>query len=184
VPLTVKVKAKADFDDRQGGVTASLFGVTVFKLEGEFDKSDGGLLVFNRKKKKDFKFKPDQKGALGFVRMMKNFDYALVGNLNVRRISIKLNYGHAENNAFKSVMYTGAVRMVFYSLVSVLKAKQYVEIAEEITPVFGQKTLDIELYGIFSLSLADIIYGFCVIRIRKTIRFFKQRFKQKHKAAG
>jgi len=183
VPLRVKVKGGVDFDDGQGGLSATLFGITVFRLEGEFDKSDGGLLIFNRKKKRDYKFKPNQKGAVGFMRMMKNFDYALIGNLNIRRISLRIRYGHAGGDAFKSVMYMGAARMVFYSAISVLKSKQYVEVAEDIVPVFGQKTFAVELYGIFSLSLADIIYGFCAIKIRKFKRRIWQKFKQKRKAA-
>lgn len=161
-------------------MSASLFHVTVFRAAGEFkpvSPTEGGLVLFNNKKRQDIKVKVNQRTLKQTIETIKNFNYMTFGNLNVREVYIKIYYGNG--NAFKSVMYLNTARIAFYSLTSVLKSVQPLDIHEQFIPIFNKKALEIDFHGILSLSIADIIYGFLLSKWQKFRRVLQRKFKRK-----
>jgi len=173
VPIKIKAKLFIDFESERGGVLVRVFGIKVFRLEGGLAKNEHGLIVFNRTSKKKYKYNADKKGAKGVMEAIKGLDVALIGNLNIRRISLNLKYG--AEYAARTVYVLAAIRAIFYSATSILKLKQPIHLHEQTQPDFENKSFELRMYGIFSLSIGDIIYGFCIWQIKRIRRLFKRK---------
>jgi len=175
LPLRIKVKAFFDVADKKGAVLAKLFGIKVFRIEGEIKRGENGLLVFNRINKKRYKIKADKKGIKGVLEKLKMLP--VIGNLDVRRVSLVMKYGGGD--AAKTVYVLGAVRVIFYALASALDCRDRVEVHEEMTADFEKKSFSIRLYGIICLSIGDIIFGLCVGKFRKLKMLWRRRKRKK-----
>jgi len=173
------VKGFVDFDKQKSGVLAKIFGIKVFRLEGAINENEQGLIVFNRTSKKKYKYKANKKGLKGIIAGFKRLDLSIIKNLNIRRISFELKYG--SNEAAKTVYILSFIRIIFYSIFSFFVSKQKIDLHEKIIPDFDNKSFSLRVYGIFSLSIGDIIYGFCVWIFKRKMR--KKRFVLKRKPA-
>jgi len=175
LPFRIKVKVLFDIEDQKGAILAKLFGIKVFRIEAEIKEGDNGLLVINRLNKKRYKVKANKKGSKDVADKLKLLP--VIGNLNVRRVSLVMRYGGGD--AVKTVYVLGVIRVIFYALASALDCRDTVEVHEDITADFENKSFNIRLYGIICLSIADIIYGILRLKVLGFKKFLKRKKRRK-----
>lgn len=167
VPIRVKVKGGVDLDKGEGNISISVLHIPVLSAKGLIKSrslTEGDLVIMQRKKK-EMHLDVNKKSFFKTIKMIKNIDLSFLANLDVSDLYISAKYG--SSNAFMTTMLMGTAKILFYSLVSIIKSKQKVEVTEEFVPVYNMRTFKIDFHGIFKLSVADIIYGYIAGKLKR-----------------
>ncbi|MCL2676017.1 MAG: hypothetical protein FWE84_05510 [Firmicutes bacterium] len=168
LPIRIKVKGGADLDAGRGNISFSVFYIPLFRASGLLENrslTHIDLIVMQQKKKRELHLDVDRKTMAQALELIKKVDLSFLGNLDVKDIFLSIHYG--ADDALTTTMLLGGVKIVFYSLCSVLKSNQHVAIAEEFVPAYNMRTFKADFHSIFSLSIADIIYGYLVGKVKK-----------------
>lgn len=78
-------------------------------------------------------------------------------NLDIVEIEVNAQYGG--DNAFSTVMTSLILENLFYGALLYILSTQKVRAKADVMPCFNRKSLNLKASSIFSITLADIIYG-------------------------
>ncbi|MCL2821945.1 MAG: hypothetical protein FWD86_01960 [Firmicutes bacterium] len=175
LPFRFKIKAGIDLNNGAGGIIIKLFKIPIYRMEFLIKIEEGKIISINRKNKKRRRFDADISGIKKFIKIIKRFNFDLIGNVGIKKIDIKADYGSLD--AFNTVMVLGAVKIISYSVTAFLLSLQPFPISEQFTPHFDKKIALATAYGIFTLSIADIIYGL-ILSIYKGLKSKTKKTKK------
>jgi hypothetical protein len=176
LPIRVKIKGGANMDMGVGHISVSVFYIPLLRATGliearSFLSSD--LIVMQKKKKKEFHLDINEFSVKKAIEMLKTVDLSFLSNLDVKDIYINVQYGN--ENAFTTTLLLGWSKVLVYSLLSVVKCNQKIQISERFVPVYNMRTFKLEIHGIFSLSAADIIYGYIRGKLKEIKPFLPKK---------
>lgn len=168
LPIRVKIKGGANIDMGVGHISISVFYIPLLRATGLIETRSllsSDLIIMRKKKKQELHLDINEFSFKKALEIIKNIDLSIIGNLDVKDIYLDVQYGN--ENAFTTTMLLGWAKVLIYSLLSVIKCNQPIEITEQFMPVYNMRTFKLEFHGIFSLSIADIIYGYIMGKLKK-----------------
>lgn len=170
LPIRIGVKGCFDAETGEGRFSFYLCGVPIIRIKTLLERrglAESDLFVYRKQRKTKLKLSMKKNDLSDLADLAKNPKLALIGNINVEEVFLRIRYGGGD--AIRTVLAVQGVRTLFYAAMSVVKAKQKVNVLEEFVPDFDKKTILADFHGILSISVADIIYGF-FIGIKKKAR--------------
>lgn len=156
-PLCVTVKTGVDILRNRGYLRLWFFFIPVLRLEFHVESPDfrhRNLIVERKKKKREIHLNADKNDSQSIRNLIKRMPLMRV--VRIRNLTIDAAIGKSDDAMF-TTFTLGALRTVYYALAAFLKSRENVAVEGAFTPAYNRDVLKADVFGIISLSLANII---------------------------
>jgi hypothetical protein len=164
LPLRFSVQGLLSSTTKSGELSVKFLGLRLYKIKATLQHSEDGYILCTDKKG-DYNLSVKGLSPRRIIRSARSLKPDYLKNLRVKRIEINVNFGSGD--AMQTALILGSIRIIFYSVAAAMSNGKRIKIYEAFTPSYQKKILTAELNGIFSISIADIIYGFLSGLIKK-----------------
>lgn len=168
VQLKFDLSGTIDAYKNDASFKVKFFGIPLFKIfvcMGCGQNGEWSVLITTGTKTKELHLNrnKDDKDSIMSQKIPPIF-----GNLLIENLKVNIKFG--TNDSFVTTMLMGGIKILFYSLFSVLKTYQNISIEESFTPVYNSEAVQMFIGSILSISFADIIFGLIYNGIKKLRR--------------
>lgn len=166
LPIRVGLNFYLNLFGNDGFIKVYLFGIRIFHASVRFEHDEdkhNNLILQHGKKSGKIHLNTDPSDKKSIAAMLKN---PTLSNMLVEKISVHFTAGRT-NDAFFTVTMIQSLRVLFYSVLAVIKCRYSVHITESFTPVYNKDILQTDFIGIISISIADIIVSLLGSLFRK-----------------
>lgn len=159
LPFCLTVNAGVDILGNSGYIKLRLFFIPLFsgKIHLEaLDLKHSNLILEFKRKREEIHLNADKNDKQSIRNFIKKVP--ILSAIRVRNVTFDAAIGKSDD-AFFTTLTAGSLRTVFYALAAVLKSREDVTVRERILAVYTEDKLQANVFGIISLSIANIIYS-------------------------
>ncbi|MCL2062275.1 MAG: hypothetical protein FWH03_06615 [Firmicutes bacterium] len=152
----IRIEASVEVNALSGGgaFTLRVFGIRLYKGKFTFNPTDSPA--------KKRRAKPSKRAKISFSAVT-----ALLSNLRIKKAEISVCVGTAHDPFLTTIAFASA-RILIYTLTGFLKTHFFAQnVRENLLPAYNADRLDAQAYVKAYLSIADILYGVCLLLLKR-----------------
>ena len=160
MPFVFTVDVSADMFANYGEIRVKVFFISVFKASVSLESVsplEKNIVIVSGKKRDEIHINADKNDKKSIVALFHTVP--IMSYIRVAGMKFDIQIGFCDN-AFTTTMTVGTLRALLCGVSSFLLSRQKTQITGSVMPCYNGNALDFKIFGIFKLSLADIINGF------------------------
>lgn len=176
LPIFMRGEVYFNVFENRGYVKLFLFFFLIYKVElsvRQLDRTHNNLVVKTVHKEREYHLNADKNDKKSIINLLGSF----IPYVDIIELNIDINVGK-KNDAFFTVIAMGVIRIVMYSFFSYLKCREKIDINENFSTEFNSDLVEVKAAGIFSVTIADIIYSAILHLIKKSRKNIKRLKKR------
>ena len=159
LPFSLTVNAGVDAGGKRGYIKRCLFFIPVYRavLRPDGEAFHKNLMIERRKKTDEIHLnadKNDEKSIMQFFRKT-----PLLSAVRVRNLTLDVRLGIKDNAAATTFALAG-IRAAFGAAAGFFRSREDISVYGRFIPEYNADVLQADAFGIISISIANIIYGF------------------------
>lgn len=158
ITFRVGVVSEINLLDGCGFFVIYFFLLPIYRGKIHFEHLDmahNNLIIEHGKKADEIHLNVDKKDKKSIASVL---SVPYFSNLVIENLSLDFYIGK-NNDAFTTTMLMGGVKILLYSVISLIKSRHNVKVQENFFPEYNSDILHLDAFGIISISIADIIYS-------------------------
>ncbi len=174
--LPWRIKVSLSFSSRlgEGKMKVFIFGLNILEARADLDIYNRAIKIRFKKKVKYIKLNRNAYDRDSVLYMAKNMDTTLLGHIDIKFISLNAEIGL--ENAFYSTIFTQSLRILYASVLSVLRGRQIIDSSESIMPNYNENNVKLDFSCIINMSLGELLGGIAEMLIKKAKRTLRRSY--------
>lgn len=141
-----------------GFIKVYVFGIRIFRASIHFEHEmsrKNNLIIEHGKKSDKIHLNTDPQDKKSITALLQHPAFS---EMNIEKLSAHFIAGKT-NDAFFTVVLLQTLRVIFYGTLAPMKCKYGMHITESFTPVYKEDVMQLDVIGIMTISIANIISG-------------------------